>query len=227
MRHVARCVAAAALTFLGPLHAGPAPTEEPGLAPAVVERLLQQVEASPERCTAVQPGGADVRTLEADIAFFRQRVPAAAEVPVQLRDCYWDGMAVRGREIVLSVRLARATPAQRFFVIAHEYGHLVSAHRTRLAAQVTQLLRERGSAESASEALRQGALAALSRANETEADAIAVGLMLEAGLDPDEAARLVDPGFATPVAVLSSHPTPGSRAAAIRALAGQRLVSSR
>jgi Zn-dependent protease with chaperone function len=193
----------------------------------VVAGLLAVVEASAEHCTAAQAGSRDYRTLEADVARFRQSVPAAAEVPIELRECFWDGMVVGGERIVLSTRLARATQAQRFFVIAHEFGHVASQHHARMAGLVEDLLQRGGTPQTVATALRSGAIAPLSRRNEWEADAFAVQLMLQAGEDPEEAARFLDDAarFMPPM-VGSSHPAPQSRATAIRTLT-VRLLAAR
>lgn len=204
---------------------GPGPMA-PGVITPVVAGLVALIEASPDRCTAARADSRDYRTLEADVARFRQSVPAAAAVPIELRDCFWDGMVVRGERIVLSTRLARATPAQRFFVIAHEFGHLASQHHGRFAGLVAELLQRGGTPQTVAGALRGGVSAPLSRRNELEADAFAVQLMLQTGEDPEEAARFLDEAARFLAPTSDSHPGPQSRAAAIRALT-QRLLAAK
>lgn len=194
-----------------------------GIAPSpVVARLVAMVEASTDTCSAASPASLDHRTVAADVARFRQQVPAAADTPIDVLDCYWDGMVVAGRRIIVSTRLARATPAQRFFVIAHEYAHLSAQHHARFAELVTQLLQQDGRPHAVARALERGAGSPLSRRNETEADAIAVHLMLDAGIDPEEAARFLDAAGQAAQPELDTHPGPKTRAAAIRALVTQR-----
>ncbi len=207
------------LQTAGPAAAGAAP-----IAP-VVAGLVALIEASADRCTPARVDSRDYRTLEADVARFRQAVPAAAEVPIELRECFWDGMVVRGERIVLSTRLARATPAQRFFVIAHEFGHLASQHHGRFAGLVEELLQRDGTPQAVATALRGGASAPLSRRNESEADTFAVQLMLQAGEDPEEAARFLDEAARFTAPTGNSHPGPQSRAAAIRALTLRLLAA--
>ena len=204
---------------------GPGPIA-PGVVTPVVAGLVALIEASPDRCTAARTDSRDYRTLEADVVRFRQRVPAAAAVPIELRDCFWDGMVVSGERIVLSTRLARATAAQRFFVIAHEFGHLAARHHGRFAGLVEELLQQGGTPQAVAGALRGGISAPLSRRNESEADAFAVQLMLQTGEDPEEAARFLDEAARFLAPSSDSHPGPQSRAAAIRALA-QRLLAAK
>lgn len=187
-------------------------------APAVM-RLVAAFEAAPERCTRPLPGDADARTMADEIERFRARVPAAAGVPIDLRECYWDGMVVRGERIVVSSRLARATPAQRFFVIAHELGHLAGQHHGRLARLAAELLQRSGDEAAAALAMARDDGPPLSRRHELEADAFAVRLMLDAGEDPEAAARFLEAAQRGPVATGGTHPAPVTRAAAIRALA--------
>lgn len=178
----------------------------------VVQRLVARLEAGADGCSDARPGTPDTRAMTAAIEHFRQAVPEAAAVPIELRECFWDGMVVRGQRIVLSTRLARATTAQRFFVIAHEYGHVAGLHHRRFLDRTANLL-----AAGSDEAAVAPALAPLSRDNEREADAFAVALMRRAGLDPEEAARFLDAADrGRPARPGDTHPTPGARAAAIR-----------
>lgn len=205
---------AAALTLA--LAAAPA---APGADPAV-ERLVARIEASPAGCGPADAASPQHRTIEADVALFRQRVPESAGVAIDVLDCYWDGMVDRGERIVVSARLARATPAQRFFVIAHEFGHFVLRHHASFARFAAALLAA-GNEGSARTAIDAGAAAPLSRDHEAAADAHAVTLMLRAGLDPEEAARFWDRIGQGAVQASRTHPAPSARAQAIRAMAAQ------
>lgn len=173
-----------------------------------VQRLVARLEASADGCTEARAGRADTLAMAAEIERFRRRVPEAAAWPIELRECFWDGMVVRGERIVVSTRLARATPAQRFFVIAHEWGHLAGGHHQRFVERAAGLL-----ASGTAEAAVAPALGPLSRRNELEADAVAADLMRRAGLDPEEAARFLDSAGG---AGSGTHPSPAARAAAIR-----------
>ncbi len=219
------CIAATLCATAAAQGADDLPATAPAITPSpVVARLVAALEASADTCSRSSPHSADHRAVAADVARFRQRVPAAAGVPIEVKDCYWDGMVLGGERIVLSARLARATPAQRFFVIAHEYAHVSAGHHGRFVHLVTRVLRQEGSAQSASRALQRGAGAPLSRQNEVEADAIAVALMMEAGEDPEDAARFLDDAARAAPLELDTHPSHRARAAAIRALVAQRLA---
>lgn len=223
-RGAAALLAGATLNLPGAVRAEPPePVHRPAAMAAapVVARLVAAFEATPERCTVPPAGDADARTMAAEIERFRARVPAAAGVPVDLRECFWDGMVVRGERIVVSSRLARATPAQRFFVIAHELGHLVGQHHARLAGLAAELLRRVPDEAAAALALARDEGPPLSRRHESEADAFAVQLMLQVGEDPEEAARFLEAAQrgAASTAATGTHPAPAARAAAIRAMA--------
>lgn len=182
----------------------------------VVRGLVAMIESSPGRCAELPPDHPQRRIIEADVARFRAVVPAAAGVRFDVLDCYWDGLVDRGERIVLSARLARATPAQRFFVIAHEFGHFALGHHAALAGLVVELLHRHEDVGSVAQALAGNAAGALSRRHEAEADAFATHATLLAGLDVEEAARFFEQnGLA-----LKTHPAPSARAQAIRALAG-------
>lgn len=185
----------------------------------VVARLLASFEAASDRCTTPVAGDPDARAMAAEIERFRSLVPAAAEVPIDLRECFWDGMVVRGERIVVSTRLARATPSQRFFVIAHELGHLVGQHHGRLGALAADLLRRLPDEAAAARALVRDEGPPLSRRNENEADAFAVRLMLDVGEDPEQAARFLDAAQRGTASTGGTHPAPSARATAIRTLA--------
>lgn len=171
-------------------------------------RVVARLEAAADGCTDARPGQPDTRAMAAEIERFRRSVPEAAGVDIALRECFWDGMVVQGERIVISTRLARATPAQRFFVIAHELGHLAGRHHARFVERTAALL-----ASGTAEAAVVPALSPLSRSNELEADAFAAALMRRAGLDPEAAARFLD---AAGGAGSATHPSPAARARAIR-----------
>lgn len=201
----------------------------PGITPSLVvsrmvARLVAGIEASADHCGRSSPQQPEHRAVAAEVERFREAVPAARSVSIEVRDCYWDGMVLGGERIVVSARLARATPAQRFFVIAHEWAHLSAQHHARFAGLVTQMLEQGESPRAVSRALERGAGAPLSRRNESEADALAVQTMLRAGVDPEEAARFLEDAARSDGRELDTHPSLRSRAAAIRALIAPRLA---
>lgn len=224
MRRTAARGLAALLAWALAVLPGPAGAERPEAphplaAAAAVTRLVAAFEAAPDRCRMPTAGDPEARAMAEEIDRFRARVPAAAGVPIDLRECYWDGMVVRGERIVVSSRLARATPAQRFFVLAHELGHLVGQHHGRLATLAAELLQRTPDERTAALALARRDGPPLSRRHEQEADAFAVRLMLQAGEDPEEAARFLEAAQPAQVSTDGTHPAPAARAAAIRALA--------
>lgn len=190
-------------------------------AEGAVGRLVAMIEASPGGCREAGPATPGWPQLNADVEAVRRAVPEAAEVPIAVADCYWDGMVVAGERVVVSTRLARASAAQRFFIVAHELGHVAGRHHQAFGGFVERLLQDEGGEPGAAAALRRGAADVLSRRHEEQADAFAVAAMRSAGLDVEEAARFWDDiarrGFATP----PTHPAPAARAAAIRALAAR------
>lgn len=183
---------------------------------AAIDRLVARIEASPARCRPLPERNTLRRTMAAEVERFRALVPQAQGVPIDVLDCYWDGMVVQGERIVLSARLARATPEQRFFLIAHEYAHVHLHHHDAFAAFATRLYLTAGRDEQvAARQIGAHAADALSRHNESEADAFAAQLMLSLGMDPSGAAAF----FEQHALPLGSHPAPHARADAIRALA--------
>lgn len=197
-------------------HARTAPTD-----PAV-RRLVALIEASPGRCGRLPFDHPQRRLIEDDVERFRGLVPEAAAVRFDVLDCYWDGMVDRGERIVVSSRLARATPAQRFFVIAHEFGHLALGHHAAIVALVEDLMRAHdGDAQAVARAIRANAAGALSRRHEGEADAFATRATLLAGLEIEQAAHF----FETQGQALKTHPAPRARADAIRALAAAAMAA--
>jgi hypothetical protein len=220
---------AAALIVLGAasfaaLAAEPGETSAPGPAALVdpaVRRLVAMIEASPGRCGRLPFDHPQRRLIEDDVARFRRLVPEAAAVRFDVLDCYWDGMVDRGERIVLSSRLARATPAQRFFVIAHEFGHFTLGHHAGMVALVEELLLAHDhDAEAVARAIRAHAAAPLSRRHEAEADAFATRATLLAGLEIEQAAHF----FETQGQALKTHPAPRARADAIRGLAAASMA---
>lgn len=188
----------------------------------VVQRLVEMIEASPGACATLPSGHPQRRTIESDIARFRALVPQAHAVRFDVLDCYWDGLVERGERIVLSARLARATQAQRFFVIAHEFAHVALGHHAAIVDFVVGLLQAHAhDAEKVAWAIAEHAAAApLSRRHEAEADAYATRLTIRAGLDIEQAARF----FEQNALALRTHPAPSARADAIRAIAARTVA---
>jgi len=163
----------------------------------------------------VASADAQRRIVEADIAHFRDVAPIPAGLHFQVLDCSVDGFVHKGRTVVLSTRLTRLTPAQRFFIIAHEMGHVALAHHAAMSSFVARAVNSAADEAAARAAVASG-LSQISHHNELEADAYAVRLMREAGLDPQEAARLFDSiGGSTDTA---THPSAERRAREIRAV---------
>jgi Zn-dependent protease with chaperone function len=163
----------------------------------------------------VHPNRPQRRLIEADIARFVQQAPVPAGVTFQVLDCEVDGFVYRGRSIVISSRLARLPAAQRFFILAHELGHLRMQHHNAVLNFVARVVRATPD-ESAARAAVTSGLAAISYQAELEADAFAVRLMKDAGLDGEEAARLFDSLGEGEDS--NTHPSAGKRARAIRNL---------
>lgn len=186
----------------------------------IVRRLVAMIESSPGVCKDLPPEHPQRRLVEDDVARFRAVVPEAAGVRFDVLDCYWDGLVDRGERVVLSARLARATPAQRFFVIAHEFGHLALGHHGALVDLVVGLLHHHEDVQAVVRAIAGNAAGALSRRHEAEADAFATHATLLAGLDIEQAARF----FEQYGLVLKTHPAPSARADAIRALAAATIA---
>lgn len=186
-----------------------------------VHRLVAMIESSPGQCGRLPFDHPQRRLIEDDIARFRRLVPEAAAVRFDVLDCYWDGMVDRGERVVVSSRLARATPAQRFFVIAHEFGHFALGHHDAIVALVVDLLRAHDDdAQAVAQAIKANAAGALSRRHEAEADAFATRATLLAGLDVGQAAHF----FETQGQALKTHPAPSARAEAIRRLAAATMA---
>ena len=181
----------------------------------LAERILGQFEASPVGCAEVSADHPQRQVIEADIARFAERVQVPDPVRFEVRDCVQDGFVFRGNTIVISSRLAARPAAQRFFIIAHEFGHLRLKHHGAVHSFVARLVN--GAAdEGSARALVASHLTSLSHRHELEADAFSVQLMQEAGHDAGQAARLFeDIGSERDTA---THPSAMRRARAIRAL---------
>jgi predicted Zn-dependent protease len=136
-------------------------------------------------------------------------------VRFEVLDCTVDGFVHKGRAIVVSARLARLPAAQRFFILAHELGHLRLQHHAAMMSFVARAV-DSSADEAAARAAVASGLSTISHRNELEADAFAVRLMRAAGLDPEEAARLFD--SIGEGADNATHPSAGRRARAIRDL---------
>lgn len=179
----------------------------------LVDRLVSQIEASPAGCKAVSTQHAQRQIIESDIQRFRRMVPSAATVPMQVLDCDADGFVYKGETIVLSTRLARMNASQRFFIIAHELGHLQLAHHGAIRSFVAGIV-DRTRDEARARVQVHSNLSAISHRHEFDADAFAVRTMQGAGLDPEQAAWIFD-------SIADSrdnhtHPSPVRRAASIR-----------
>lgn len=168
-------------------HAGSATLSDP-----LVDRLVDQLENSRSACHDVAPDHPRRLLIEADIERFRAAVPVPEGVSFDVADCRMDGFVIEGRTVVLSVRMARLNEAQRFFIMAHEIGHVRLAHRAAMSSFVASVVRSTGDDESAARAGIESGLSAVSHQAEFEADAYAVRSMRAAGLDPEQAARLFD-----------------------------------
>ena len=181
----------------------------------LAERILGQFEASPVGCAAVSADHPQRQVIEADIARFVEVAQVPDEVRFEVRNCVQDGFVFRGNTIVISSRLAARPAAQRFFIIAHEFGHLQLKHHGAVHSFVARLVT--GAAdEGSARALVASHLTSLSHRHEFEADAFAAQVMREAGHDPAQAARLFeDIGSNRDT---TTHPSAMRRARAIRSL---------
>ncbi|HJV63461.1 MAG TPA: M48 family metalloprotease [Albitalea sp.] len=181
----------------------------------LVDRIVEQLEASPSGCSAVAPGNPRRKTMEADIARFETLAPVPQDVQFEVKDCEVDGFVHKGQTIVVSVRLTRLPPSQRFFILAHELGHIQLQHHAAVSSFVAAAVSGAADEAAARAAVASG-LSAVSHRNELAADAYAVRLMQQAGYDPLDAARLFDRIGTTQDN--ATHPSARRRAGAIRAL---------
>jgi len=182
----------------------------------LVDKLVSQLEASPAGCTAVPERQPQRQVIEADITRFTRAVSLPDGVGFQVLDCEADGFVHQGKTIVLSTRLARMNPQQRFFIIAHELGHVALGHHGAMRSFVARIVGDQPDESRARARLASG-LAQISHQHEFDADAFAVRTMQAAGLDPEQAAWIFD-------SIASdkdnaTHPSARRRALAIRALA--------
>jgi len=181
----------------------------------LVDRIVDDLEASPAGCATVSADHPQRRLIEADVAAFVQVAPVPPGVHFEVLDCFADGFVYRGRTVVLSTRLARLSTGQRFFIMAHELGHLQLAHRAAMNSFVSNIVGKTRNERAAREKVASN-LASHSHQAELDADAFAVRLMRTAGHDPEQAARLFDSIGGT--RDTSTHPSSRRRARAIRSL---------
>jgi Zn-dependent protease with chaperone function len=159
-------------------------------------------------CRAISPDSAQRQRIEADIGDFVQAVPQSASVHFQVQDCDMDGQLYNGKTIVLSARLARLPQGQRFFIIAHEFGHHQLEHQALLGNLLARIAGRRG------ERTGDADMTEIAYRTEFEADAFAVRMMHAQGVDPEDAALLFDSlGAGRDNA---THPAFARRAQAIR-----------
>ena len=140
------------------------------------------------------------------------------------------------------------TPAQLAAVIGHEIGHVIARHGNErlsqaVAAQsaltvVDLLTKDTQTSQLALAALGVGAAVGIqlphSRTQEREADEIGLGLMADAGFNPEDAVRLwqnmAKKSTARVPQFLSTHPNPESRAKDLQAMlpsVRQKFASAR
>lgn len=182
----------------------------------LVDKLVSQIEASPAGCSAVSPRNPQRQVIESDIARFTKAVGAPSDVRFEVMDCEADGFVYQGRTVVLSTRLTRMSPAQRFFIVAHEMGHVQLGHHGAMRSFVAGIV-DKNPDESLARRQLASSLAEISHQHEFDADAYAVKAMQSAGLDPEQAAWIFDSiGRDQDNA---THPSARRRAQAIRALA--------
>ncbi len=179
----------------------------------LVDKLISQLEASPAGCAAVPARNTQRQLIEADIVRFAKTVDVPADLRFQVMDCEADGFVYQGRTIVLSTRLSRMNPAQRYFIIAHEMGHVRLGHHGAMRSFVAGIVNDHPDENRARARIATG-LAKISHQHEFDADAFAVRSMLGAGLDPEQAAWIFD-------SIASdkddaTHPSARRRADAIR-----------
>lgn len=181
----------------------------------LVERLVDQLEASPSGCAKVAPSHPQRRLIESDIAKFASITTIPPGVRFEVLDCPVDGFVYKGQTVVISARLSRMSAPQRFFIIAHELGHLKLQHHAAIMSFVARAV-DTSADESAARAAIASGLAAISHQAELDADAFAVRTMRQAGLDPEQAARIFDSiGEGSDN---GTHPSPARRARAIRSM---------
>jgi Zn-dependent protease with chaperone function len=179
----------------------------------LVDKLVSQLEASPAGCTAVSPRNAQRQLIESDVARFTKAVGIPDGIGFQVMDCEADGFVYQGSTVVLSTRLSRMNAAQRFFIVAHEMGHVRLGHHGAMRSFVARIVDQQPD-ESLARRQLASSLSDISHQHELDADAFAVRSMEKAGLDPEQAARIFDSiGSDKDNA---THPSARRRAQAIR-----------
>lgn len=158
-------------------------------------------------CRPISPDHPDRLVIEADVVAFVNTVGASGAARFEVQDCPTDGLLYDGATIILSASLARLPSPQRFFIIAHEFGHHRLGHEAQLGGVLANNLSQR------SLPMPRGT-AELAHRIEFEADAYAVRMMHAYGLDPEDAARLFDSLGAGEDN--TTHPAFARRAQAIR-----------
>jgi hypothetical protein len=148
----------------------------------LVDKIVTQLEASPSACTAVAADQPQRQRVEADVVRFMMLAPVPQHVRFQVMDCADDGFVYQGTTIVLSSRLSRLSGGQRFFIIAHELGHVALQHHAATSKFVAKVVRNARDERAARARVASG-LPAMSQQNELDADAYAIRLMREAGED--------------------------------------------
>lgn len=179
----------------------------------LVDKLVGEIEASPAGCGRLPAANPNRRQIEALVATVQAKVGVPTGTRFQVLDCDADGFVYRGQTVVLSDRLVRLNDAQRFFIVAHELGHVVLGHHADMGRFVAGLIGDEAD-EAGALARVQANLRTISHEHEYAADAFAVRTMLAAGYDPEQAARLFD-SIDDPTGN-STHPSARARAEAIR-----------
>lgn len=167
--------------------------------------------AGPQIAAGCQPVSANHPeriAIERDVAAFLSGTKQAS-VRFDVQDCPMDGQVADDRTIVVSIGLARLPASQRYFIIAHEFGHHSLGHQAPKGNVLASVLAQQSAAAPGSAVERAHRL-------EYEADAFAVRMMHANGVDPQEAARLFDSLGSDEDS--STHPAPARRAKAIRQL---------
>jgi Zn-dependent protease with chaperone function len=151
--------------------------------------------------------------IENDIARVRLVVDVPEDVRFQVMNCEADGFVHQGRTVVLSTRLSRMNPSQRFFIVAHEMGHVQLHHHGAMRSFVADIVKDQTD-EGRAKAQLVSALASISHDHEFAADTFAVQAMRKAGIDPEQAALIFD--SIPDGRDNATHPSARRRAASIR-----------
>jgi Zn-dependent protease with chaperone function len=185
---------------------------------SLIDKLVSQIEASPAGCSQLPASNAGRQLLEADVLNFQHKVNIPAGTHFEVMDCEADGFVYRGHTIVLSARMSRLNAAQRFFIIAHEMGHVALEHHGDMRSFVARVVGDESDEQRALQRV-QSRLTAISHQHELDADAFAVRTMLLAGYDPEQAAKLFDSIGGD--RDNTTHPSARRRAEAIRHVAAE------